>query len=232
MNPKRKQRRIRISWLAVWLLRVRRFCCSWLLFRPLWIVGNLMLAFAKKKSHHRVEILKRNVASWAARTEAFCADCRAVSLPGDRPAENRRQDLLVRQAALFAERDNLLATVVGLQSPHTIRGSPAVLYMLMSVQRRIFRIQSKNEALKGLLSQLESPTYYWDLLLWFVIPGSYSEELMGDLAEEYHLRNATEGEAVAKAWYRGQVMDCLWKRIERIVAIATLIDFANRLFRN
>jgi hypothetical protein len=157
MNPKREPRRIRIARLAFWLLCVRQFYL-WLLLWPLKIVTDLMFAFAKKKNHYRVEVLKRRVASLTARIESFRADCRAVPQPGDRSAEDRRRYLLVKQSSLRAENDGLLATVVELQSPHPIGGAPVLSYMLMSVQRRIFGIQSKNEALKRLLSQLESPT--------------------------------------------------------------------------
>lgn len=69
-----------------------------------------------------------------------------------------------------------------------------------------------------------------------MIPVAYGEELLGDLSEEYSLRHQTDGEAGARTWYREQVArtlkDCVWKKIERLAAIGTLIDLASRWFKH
>jgi hypothetical protein len=194
-----------------------------------------MIALDNRKSHYRVEAFKKASASWTARVNSFCAGYQAVSQEGDRQTEVNRQGLLATQSALLTEHKRLQATVAELKSPHPIRGAAVLTYGLVSVRDGIFRTQRKREAFSRILSQIEnSPNFYWDLMLWLVIPISYSEELLGDLAEEYQLRNATEGEALARAWYGHQVITTLrgwlWKRIERLAAIGTLIDLIDRWF--
>jgi hypothetical protein len=77
--------------------------------------------------------------------------------------------------------------------------------------------------------------FYWDLLLWFVLPVAYGEELLGDLNEEYLLRLSSEGEGRARTWYRDQVVrtvtDNLWQKLERIAIVGALIDLLDRWFR-
>jgi hypothetical protein len=191
----------------------------------------LTVFLIEKKCHHGVEAWKKASASWRARCDSFCAECHAISQAGDRPTEVRRQCLLTTQSALLAEHEQLQAAAAELKSPAWMT------YMLVYVQDGIFRSGRKREAFLRILSQIENTrTFYWDLLLWLVIPSSHSEELLGDLAEEYQLRNATEGEALARAWYGHQVIttlsDRLWKRIERLAAIGTLIDLVGRWFRS
>lgn len=109
------------------------------------------------------------------------------------------------------------------------------VYAQESLDEYIASAQTSCGSLNRILSRLESPTFYWDLLLWFLIPGLRSEELLGDLNEEFLLRLSDEGEANAKAWYQHQavstLMRYLWKRVERFAAIATLIDFLDRWLR-
>jgi hypothetical protein len=196
-----------------------------------------MIALAKRKTHYRVESYKKASDSWTARAKSYCAECQAISQAGDQPTEVSRQRLLATQAALLAEHEHLEAAAAELTAPHPIGGASVFTYMIVSVKDGLFRADRKRQAFRRILAQIEtSSTFYWDLLLWLVIPSSYSEELLGDLVEEYQLRNATDGEALARAWYGHQVMstlrDCLWKRIERLAAIGTLIDLAGRWFRS
>lgn len=108
-------------------------------------------------------------------------------------------------------------------------------YARVSLEEHIVKVQTSCESLNRILARLESATFYWDLLLWFLIPGLRSEELLGDLNEEFLLRLSDEGEANAKAWYQHQavstLMHYLWKRVERIATIATLIDLVERWLR-
>jgi hypothetical protein len=105
-------------------------------------------------------------------------------------------------------------------------------YAQESLDDQIASVQTSRESLNRILSRLESATFYLDLLLWCLISGPHSEELLGDLNEEFLLRLSDEGEVNAKAWYQHQVvstlMHYLWKRVERIATIATFIDLMER----
>jgi len=228
------RRRVMVCWVASWVIRVRflwRALMAWLVFIPC----HFVIAFARRRSHSRFEAWMKAADSWKTRANSFCAECKLISQAGDRPAEVSRLRLLA--TALFEEQTRLRATAAELRSPHPIWGSAALTYMLDSSVDGIFRTQRRWKALSRIFSQFaESHTFYWDVLLCLLIPSSHSEELPGDLAEEYQLRNATEGEDFARAWYRRQVIttlrDCLWERIERLAAIGTLVDLVGRWFRS
>ena len=227
------KRRLRISWVAVWVIRVR-FRCWWLIAHLMAIPCFLTIALMKMKCNYRVEVWKKASASWTARANSFCAECYAASQAGEGHTEVSRQRLLATQSALLAEHERLQEAAAELKSDG---GSAVMTYMLVSVQDGIFRSARKRKAFLRILSQIEnSPTFYWDLLLWFVTPSPYSDDLLGDLSEEYQLRNTIEGDALARAWYGHQVIttlrDFLWKKIERLAAIGTLIDMVGRWFRN
>src|SRR6266446_7535483 len=227
------KRRLRISWVAVWVIRVP-FRCWWLIAHLMAIPCFLTIALMKMKCNYRVEVWKKASASWTARANSLCAECYATSQAGEGHTEVSRQRLLATQSVLLAEHERLQEAAAELKSDG---GSAVMTYMLVSVQDGIFRSARKRETFLRILSQIEnSPTFYWDLLLWFVTPSSYSDDLLGDLSEEYQLRNAIEGEALARAWYGHQVIttlrDFMWKKIESLAAIRTVIDMVGRWFRN
>jgi len=104
------------------------------------------------------------------------------------------------------------------------------IFIFESMQVRALRNQRSSQALRRILSQFQtSPNFYWDLLLWFVVPGGFVEDQIGDLKEESSLRTLRDGEAAANAWYRNQVVSSivahLWDKIERLIAIGTLFDW-------
>ena len=223
--------RIRFTRLAIGVMRVRA-SCRWLLVHLVLLVGNLVVASIKRKNHHRVEALKKAVETLTAKTNSFCAECRAA---GERPTEMLRQYLLATQSGLNAEIERLRTATLELKSPHPAVAAAVLTDVLTAMQCGLFRSQRKHEALSRLISQIDnSATFHWDLLLWFVIPHSYSEVLVGDLAEEFKLRSEADGEGFARAWYRDQVrrtvVEHLWKKVERLAAIGTLIDFISRFF--
>ena len=233
MNP-----RIKILWLIVWSDRVRLHAWRFVVVAPVLVVGRFMLAMAtsiaKKRGHDNVEALKKAVAQFAERGDSFCSECE-IFRTGRQITESRRQELLATQAALKVERERLQSTVKELRSPQNMLGVAAISAVLTSMQEGIFKRQRKRDALLRIISQVESPTFYWDLLVWLAVPGSYGEELLGDLAEEFQLQRASEGETRAHAWYRDQVFRTVcehgWKKIERLAAIGTLVDFVIRLLR-
>jgi hypothetical protein len=87
------------------------------------------------------------------------------------------------------------------------------------------------EALKRILERIDSATFYGDLLLWMALPDSFGEEVLGDLNEEFELR-ASANRSAAQAWYRGQVWStlksCMWRKVERLAAIVTIVDLIVR----
>jgi len=156
----------------------------------------------------------------------------------DRLPEDRRQQALAGLAAtsvLLEERKkevNNLQTVLS----KSVRPLTAAEYACMYAVRKLDNYDRKVQALSGIISRIECDTFYWDLMVWLVVPGGHSEELLGDLNEEYLLRIESHGEAGARAWYRDQatttIWDCLWTKIERLAAVGTLIDLLRRWFRN
>ena len=146
-----------------------------------------------------------------------------------------------RQVRVLAVRQALLEEHKHLQViASNLHYDPAPIMALLMpafgyVQGRLLKRRRKTASFKKIIDRIDSDTFYWDLLLWLVIPVAYGEELLGDLNEEYSDRHSTNGEAGAKAWYRDQVArtlkDCLWKRIERMAAVGTLIDLLDRWFR-
>jgi hypothetical protein len=202
-----------------------------------------MLAWHKKKTHRRfearLEALRRGCDDWTSRVQSFCEECK-VNADNVLP-EARRQSLLAAHAALQVEHQRFQAEIAEMRAPGQSRGATVTILMLTSVlltgvQDKNLRRQRKIAAFQRILAQIKtSPTFYQDLLLWFVLPGGCIDEQIGDLNEEYLLQLSTEGEAAAKAWYREQVItslkDCLWKRIERLAAVGTLIDLLDRCFR-
>jgi len=105
-------------------------------------------------------------------------------------------------------------------------------YAALYMDESFSRTKQSGDSLIRIISNTDSPTYYWDLLVWLLVPGLHSEELLGDLKEEYLLRLSDSSQSAANAWYQHQVLTTImqytWKRIERTAAIATLIDLLHR----
>jgi len=227
------ERRIRITWIALYVMRAR-LRTLYVALHALVIPGKLMAAWAGRNTKRRFEVLKNAAAGFTVRSTLFLTECELFSKTTSGNREVRWQQLLATQSTLLAESERLQAAVVELRSPYQI-GAP-LAYILASAEARLLRIRQKREALSGIVSQIKtSPNFYWDLLLWFVLPGGHVEDQIGDLNEEFVLRNATDGEALANAWYRRQVIASIMARlrakIERLVAIGSLIDFVCRWFR-
>lgn len=111
-----------------------------------------------------------------------------------------------------------------------------MLSILSAYQSYVMRVGRKAESLKRLVSQIDSPNFLWDLVIWVVVSDAYVEELLGDLNEEYLLQQAKHGEGFAKDWYWRQttktLRDSVWNTIDRIVAISSLIDLIVKLSRH
>jgi hypothetical protein len=226
------RRRITITRIPLQYIRVRT-AAFLLAARLLFIFAKLHIAlvskFARWKTHLKVEALKKTADSLAVRNNFFSAECQAfLKAP---IGGIRRQQLLATYSVLQAESARIQAAVVELQSPRPIGGGITLwISIFESIKARFLRNQRSSEALRRIISQIRtSPNFYWDLLLWFVVPGGFVEDQIGDLNEEFLLRTLSDGEALANAWYRHQVVssivDHLWDKIERLIAIGTLIDW-------
>jgi hypothetical protein len=152
----------------------------------------------------------------------------------------RKQELLAIRSALLEESARLKLVASRLASQRSFRvsvvlPSSALTYTLEHTLSRVFRLQRKTESLRTLLARIECDTFYWELALWFLVPGANSEDILGDLIEEYLLRASTQGEPEAKVWYARQIVatakDYLWEKIERLTALGTLLDLVVRWFR-
>lgn len=244
MNERSLQRRVWVTWLVLRLIVVHRDFWLWIILAPLsvvsrcmiaWLRSTWVIAWRRKNFNYRFEALKKAGADWTSRSESFQAECKEYQ-EGKPLTEFRRQSLLAIQAALRAEADEFQAVIAELRTPRVSGSAIALIAVCTGVRSKFFAMQRKNEAFRRIFSQIRtSPTFYEDLILWFVLPGAYIDDQLGDLNEEYMLRLSTEGEAKARAWYQNQVItsvkDCMWKRIERLAAIGTLVDLIDRWFR-
>ena len=173
MNP-----RIMILWLIVWWDKLRLHSWRLVVVTPVLLIGKFMPAMAasiaKKRRHDNVEALKKAVTKFAERSDSFCSECK-VFRTGGQLTESRRQEMLTIQAALKLDSESLQSAVKELRSPQNTLGIAAFSVVLMSMQEGILKRQRKRNALKRIISQAESPTFYWDLLIWAAVPGSYAD---------------------------------------------------------
>jgi hypothetical protein len=151
--------------------------------------------------------------------------------------ESRKKQVLATKAALLEERERLLSRGRSLQvaikqSPW---GSSILTYATWSIEQSFLSKRKSAESLIRIAQKLDSDTFYWDLMIWILVPGAYCEEILGDLNEEYLLKISECGEANARAWYQHQAVDTtvryFWKRFERLAAIGALIDLMQRWFK-
>jgi hypothetical protein len=155
----------------------------------------------------------------------------------DADCENLRPQASTTRAVLMKEREHLLSVASRLKrEPLLLKVTgPIVEYIKASTGASLLSLGSSLDSLSRIISRTDSETFYWDLLLWLLVPSMRIEELLGDLNEEYLLRVSEVSDAEARAWYQYQAVHTIvhyfWKRLERVAAIATLADFVARWFR-
>jgi hypothetical protein len=231
---RRKLRRMHVGKLALVTMYCRLRLLG-LLVQPPALGLKLSRAIATKKAQYE---LKRFTYDAAALTSGFNdLEKEFQSVSSESSGNDRRQLLLEKHSALQAEKSRLLITAEALKAPHTNLGIAACRYMLNELQASVFRFSRKREALFKIFSGVDdSTTYYCDLLLWFIVPSSHSEDLAGDLMEEYQLRSGTDGEARARSWYHEQVISTIMdhvpfkKIVATIAAIWTFLQWTYRYF--
>jgi len=192
-------------------------------------VGKLLdcrMAFLDRKTR-KLNELGKSADSWRKRWDSIATQFKTL----EHEAEPRKQLVLAARAALIKEQKQIQIAASRLKIG-IYWGSGILTYTAESLKESYFSTKKSGDSLCTILSRIDSATFYWDLLLWFLVPGVHSEEMLGDLNEEYLLRASDQGEASAKAWYQHQavttIMQYLWKRVERIATIATLIDLVER----
>jgi hypothetical protein len=219
-------RRLRISLISLRILSARRR-----VFAPMALntLVDRALCFMQASNERKFETFKKALASCEERNNALTSEIANL----DRLPVDRKRQLLATSSALVLEVKHLQANASKWAPP---KGFTLLNYMVTYLHNRAVNDQRKLQSLSRIISRVECDTFYWDLLLWAVVPGGCSEELLGDLNEEYLLRISTEGEASARAWYRHQVTatvgNYFWRKIERLAAIATLVDLLDRWFKH
>ncbi len=221
------QRRIRISRLVFDLHRAGTYYW-WLIVKLLYIPATVVVSIAERTTRLRFEKLTRVAATFHKRADSVKADLHNL----DHLTEVCKHQVLAARSALLEENKRIQASVSELRS-YRAPGAGVLIGICEYAQHKMAVRKRKTESFERIIDQAESSvTFYWDLLLWLVIG---CEELMGDMGEEYLLRTEDEGEAQARAWYQEQVIRTisghLWRKIERLAAIGTIIDFMYRLFR-
>jgi hypothetical protein len=227
------ERRVRIASLVFWIHRFRAHFWR-LLTYPLNIWVKIEVNIIHRTSHRRAIRFQEAVASWNKRVNLLMPELQSLS----GLTEARKTKVLNLRSALLDESKQLQDTAQMMRvTPETnsFPGANALLTTAGYFKIKLTDISRKTSSFRTLLSRIESDTFYWDLLLWLIVPGVDSDALLGDLTEEYPLQVSTLGDEGARAWYRYQVAttvrDCVWKKLERILAIGTAIDLIDRWFR-
>jgi len=213
--------RIAAAKTAIWLLRIRFRTFEWLIANPAIAALNLTNHGISKRRTQKIELLKEQVARHTTRTNSFCIACK-TGLPPDK--------FTAEKSYLLSESNRLRTDALALTIPN-----PGVVCVAEWLQRRVNRFLRKDQVLGRLLKNIEtSPTFFADLLIWAVVPSPYSEELTGDLEEEYCLRVLTDGELEARAWHREQVVSTvaayMADKAKRLLSIVRLLRHFRRIF--
>jgi hypothetical protein len=222
--------RIHIAWFFLRQSSIRTAYWS-LVVRVLGVTINFIIHLDQKEKQRRVEKLGKAVADLEGRMASIKPDLNNLN----NLTEHRKSQVLAARSVLKEDADQIIASAKK-PSPHLYIGAIVLQPSLTYMHRKFMVIQGRTQSFRRIISGIEGDTFYSDLLLWLVLSGAYDEALIGDLKEEYLLRQSTDGEAHARAWYHHQAFtttkDYLWTKFERLAAVGTLIDLFNRWFRN
>lgn len=216
--------------MAAWINRVRWHQLK-LMVDILRIPAEAVISFVQWTNRRRLKTLTNAIAGWHERTNSVMPELQILSCL----TEYRKSQVLAARSVLLDESKRLQMFASTFES-YRAPGVAVLMYTLEYLKRKSINRKRKSESLERIISRVDSDTFYWDLLLWLVLPGASGEDALGDLNEEYLLRNSTEGEARARAWYRtqavGTLKDCFWEKVVRLAALGTLIDLVGRWFRS
>jgi hypothetical protein len=223
--------------------RRRRVRISLLLFkihsaggRFWWLVAHLLrlpvsaITLVQWPTRRRIEKFASAAAKIIERTNSILSDLHTL----DRRTERGKQQLLAADS-LLEESARLKLVASELLSHYARSGDLLIIpttYTMKYLQTKFATRKRKTNSFLKVIARIDGEIFYGELLLWFVIPVAYGEELLGDLNEEYLLRRSNEGEGCARRWYRDQVVrtlkDSLWQKLERIAIVGALVDLVDR----
>ncbi|MCU1343357.1 MAG: hypothetical protein JWN92_2780 [Candidatus Acidoferrum typicum] len=222
--------RLKILKIAISVIRLRRLRLM-VILRALDPVVNLVCWVSKIRTHRKFEILISDFDNCLERSTSIQNQLRTIGSLN----QEQKQNLLAAAAAMLKESEYLQGRCSTFAGPRPL-GANTLTYVLGHLKYSSTNLGRKNESLERIILNAESDTFFRDVLLWLIVPSAQSEELIGDLTEEYHLRISTEGEADARAWHREQVIksvgDYLWKHLEHLAALKFLIDCIRWGFRS
>ena len=214
-------RRVKIARIIFWVYGMPMR----LWYRALRALVPIVIAVVSARVRRRHRAL---LASAAELTKQCAAVSREVAEIGSL-SETRKRVLLAINAALQKKADAWRASRAALSTPpEMVVITPVLDYLLRSTHHR----QHKTASFKQVIGRIDADTFYFDLLLWFVLPAAFSDDLLGDLNERYVIKCEKDGRVRAHAWYRHQVKttlaDCFWQKLCRLAAVATLLDILTR----
>jgi hypothetical protein len=205
-----------------------RVSVSLLLVRVFQLVTRPLIAFSSAAIGKKILKRKLYVESLGLRADNLIPELRRF-----------KELSTLRQQEVRLARSQLLSDIEAVKVPVPPARLPTAIFSVLSPALHVLKTgfekrKRRNEALSRIVDNFESATFYGDLLLWMILPDSFSEEALGDLHEEFEFRALTDKSA-ARAWYRSQVWStlksCLWKKVERLAAIGTIIDLIVRALR-
>jgi hypothetical protein len=196
-----------------------------------WTKLTDLRADSLERDTRKLQDITRSLNSLTNRMQCLTTEFKALNDGGLTNKALTRAHLMAKKEELLAEGKYLDRAASKLRRPSW--ANAAVFdYAQVSIDESIVRSKKSMDSLFRIISRIESPTFYWDLMLWLLTPGLYSEEMLGDLNEEYLLRASADGKRNANAWYQHQAIATIarycWKRAERMATIATLIDLVER----
>jgi hypothetical protein len=185
--------RIKILRFAVSVIRFR-FSCLMVKARAMEPTVNLVCWVSKIRTHRKVEILIADCDNCVERSTSIQNQLRTIGSLN----QEQKQNLLAAASAMRKEFEYLQDRCSTFAGPRPL-GANTLTYALEYLKYSTTNLGRKNESLKRITLNAESDTFYCDILLWLIVPSAHSEELIGDLTEEYRLRISTEGKADARA---------------------------------
>ena len=195
-------RRVKVAALALTIYTLPGHCWVRVIRasqRPLQIFGT---SVGRRMARKRAAVFTAG----SALAERFAALTREVQQSGGLSGDHKRQ-VLEAQAALLKQKESWDAACLAANAP------PPSIELLAVVTdhllHKFLRRQHKTLSFKRVLARIDDDIFYFDLLLWFVLPAAFSDHLLGDLNEEYAIKSEKLGRAYANVWYRHQVSTTL-----------------------
>ena len=174
----------------------------------LWIatVGTTFIRFRRDRLSKRATALKPRLEAIQLKSDLFVA-----AVKQEQPSGINLPAIIHEASLIRAESQALMTEYLGLRSKQ-----PRVLVSACSVLLQWLQAFNENKRrraedfLELMRNRAENDKFECDLILFFVIRIPEYENAIGDLEEEYTLKESCLGREAALAWYRGQTArECL-----------------------